>query len=494
MNRSTPPAALLILMSMMSILISILVSIQIALASDPPRKPEKPSRSSTTFNPFMLGFKAMQFNASLYSRFMKDGVLPAMKGAARIQQDVMSSWIDVLAGKQSVRGHLNRMTNKTISGLRYDTLVHTLGRDLFGSARFKGERVLADSDLFRLSYIPPAKGSRPQKAAVFHVGGFLPYGDRIFRFLPEANLFDPLLKQGIPIYAMELKKDCQRSQSFSRCSLESVIDAIDRFSDVAHRHHGRKLVLEGYCGLGVHALSYLAAKPEAADAKFSVAALMVTPVDGKACTAINEVMSSIPEPVHQANWALARAFGRYLGGEVVGAGLNLALGDWYSKTPAGRFTAGWKSGNWSSVRKVDQLTPEQRKSLAGAYWISPEAALRCPMPLDLTESASRLWRQGITSNHQLPFSYRGQPLSLRSIRDRTSIQLVGFYGGRDKVVPEATATPLKQTLGGRYTHVVYPEAGHIAFVLTPESWNPRSKKGFAPNPAELMIKLYDQAP
>jgi pimeloyl-ACP methyl ester carboxylesterase len=139
--------------------------------------------------------------------------------------------------------------------------------------------------------------------------------------------------------------------------------------------------------------------------------------------------------VQQANWALAKTLARCLGGEVVGAGLNLAL----------------------------------------------------------TECTSRLWRQGIADNHQLPFTYRGKPLSLKSIRDRTSIKLLGFYGGQDRVVPEATARPLKQTLKERYPHVVYPKAGHIAFVLTPASWNPRSKKAFAPNPAELMIQAYEQA-
>ena len=455
-----------------------------ALARSPER--ERSRSKAGIFNPWVEGLKAMQLSGVLYQRFLSGSVIPAMKAQTEMGCKVASSWCDVMAGKKPVTAHVREMTERTASGLRYDALIQSMGKQLFGSARFRGEKVLAENDYFRLTYIPPA-GGKPRKAAVFHVGGFLPYGDRIFRFLPESNLFKPMHERGLPIYAMELKKDCKKD--VGRCSLESIIDTIDSFSNVAHRHNGQKMVLEGYCGLGIQALSYLAARPGDADRKFSVAALMVAPVDGRACKKISEVYSAIPDSVQQAGRNLALAAGRKVPGEAIGASMDLSLGALFDKTPGGRFAAGFRDGAWANVRRIGDLSPAQRKDLAGAFWISPQGAARQPMPLDVIDLSSGLWRAGIKDG-RIPAAYHGKPLDLKAIRDRTQIKVVGFYGGKDDVVNQETADPLKQILGPRYTHVVHPGAGHISYVLSPERWKPGNQKAFAPNPIDVMLGLH----
>jgi hypothetical protein len=458
------------------------------------------SRPRTGFvNPWVEGLKAMQLSGVLYSRFLTGTVIPAMKATTETNARVMRSWCDVMAGKKTAATHVREMTDRTVSGLRYDPLIHTLGKQLFGSAKFRGEKVLAENDYFRLTYIPPRRG-QPKQAAVFHVGGFLPYGDRIFRFLPETNLFKPMHDRGLPIYAMELKeRSCSPEGraggadkiNVGRCSLDRIIDTIDQFSDVAHRHNGHRMVLEGYCGLGIQALSYLAAKPETADRKFSVAALMVAPVEGRACKKISEVYSRIPDTVHEANRNLAVAMGSRVPGYAIGASMDVSLGALYDKSPAGRFTAGFENGSWAGVRRISDLTPGQRRNLAGAYWISPQCATKHPMPLSVIDLSSNLWRVGIR-NGRIPARYHGRQLSLQAIRDNTKIKVVGFYGSKDEVVNHQTAEPLKQIFGQRYTHVVHPGAGHIAYVLSPERWSQAHKKAFDPNPVDVMLRLHSE--
>lgn len=430
----------------------------------------------------------MQLSGVLYQRFMTGSVLPAMKATTEMNTEVMRSWCGVMAGKKSAATHVRQMTDKTLSGLRYDSLIQTMGKKLFGSARFKGERVLCENDFFRLTYIPPVKGLKTKATAVFHVGGFLPYGDGIFRFLPETNLFKPMRERGLPVYAMELKDG--RSRNVGRCSLEKVIDTIEQFSDVAFRHGGHKMVLEGYCGLGMQAISYLAAKPRTADRKFNVATLMVAPVDGRPCKKISDVYTNIPTSVRQANRNLAVMMGSRVPGLAIGMSMDLSLGAQFDKSPGGRFTAGFKDGSWAGVRRIADLTPQQRKNLAGAYWISLQGAAKNPMPLSLVDLASGLWQVGIEDG-RIPARYHGRQLNLKTIRDNTTIKVVGFYGGKDDIINDKTAEPLKQILGPRYTHVVHPKAGHISYVLSPGRWSAGHEKAFDPNPIDVILKQAD---
>lgn len=410
----------------------------------------------------------------------------AFEAGAAIQRDLWSSWFGVLGGQKSITEHLRFVGDRTASSLRYDRLVPTLGKALFGSARFPGERVLAEDDTFRLTYIPPRQGI-PARAALFHVGGFIPYGDRVFRFLPEQNLFNPLLERGMPVYAMELKADPARLPGLGQFNLERMIDSIDRLSAIAFRHNGsQKMVLEGYCGNGLPALTFAAAKPRAADRRFSVAATMVAPIDGTKCQ-MAAMVRETPRGVRALNRAAATALGGQVPGLAAAMSFDLTAEDGgFAKTPAGRMATGWKNPEWAGVRALADLTPEQRKTLAGAYWISPEAAVQCPLPLGMADFSERVFSEGIT-NGVIPATYRGRPLNLRTIREQTRLRVLGFYGGKDPVISEATAAPLREALGRRYSHFVYPDAGHIAFVLSGKTWR-------APNnPADRILKVHRHA-
>jgi hypothetical protein len=189
---------------------------------------------------------------------------------------------------------------------------------------------------------------------------------------------------------------------------------------------------------------------------------------------------------------MGELFGGYISGENIRVGMDIPLGAVFHKTSLGRFWAGWRNGSYGSVRTKDELDAAQRRELAGAYWISPETAKRFPMPVDLAGFASRLWLEAIGDEHRIPARYRGRALSFRTIRDETELPIAGFYGGRDLVVPDGTATPLRATLGERYTHVVHQKAGHISYVLSPEVWQKGHKKTLDPNPLDVALELYEQ--
>jgi hypothetical protein len=135
----------------------------------------------------------------------------------------------------------------------------------------------------------------------------------------------------------------------------------------------------------------------------------------------------------------------------------------------------------------------QRREMAGAYWISPENAKRFPMPVDMVRLFVRLFRDGIGEDLVVPATHEGKPISLRRIVDETGIHLVGFYGEKDRVVPESTARVLQWGMGERYTHVVHRKAGHISYVLSPEQWDPRHPHAFEPNPLALLLARYREA-
>ena len=112
------------------------------------------------------------------------------------------------------------------------------------------------------------------------------------------------------------------------------------------------------------------------------------------------------------------------------------------------------------------------------------------MPVALSEVYRDLFLRGVDDDLVLPIEYRGKPLSLTAIRDRTSIELLGFYGGKDPVVPDSTASVLSRGFGDRYTHVVHPHAGHISYVMSPGAWGPDHKYAFEPNPIERLTALH----
>ncbi len=433
--------------------------------------------------------KSLRYQSYLLSRLVEAGVVPAMQSALQLQQDIAGPLLDAARGQRPLQEGLEEITARTVSGARYFGLVATLGRELFGSATFAGERLLAQTRYLKLSYLPsqvPGADLPP----LLHVGGFLPYSDRIFRILPEANLFVPFVRSGVPVYAIELRGDKAELGDLSGFSLEQLIDALAELAAVAFAHGGgRKMIIEGYCGLGMPMLAFLAARPEEAARQFCAAMTMVSPVDGRQCHHLAQLQDKLPQTLLWTQLLAAELLGGYVDGDSLRASMDIPLGTFFAKTPLGCFMRGWKKRDFSRVQTAADLTAAQRRELAGAYWISPDNCRRFPIPLAQAQLSARLWTQGLDERLLLPLTYRGRPLSLHAIAQQTEIPLVGFYGGKDLVVPEQTAHVLRAALGQRYTHVVHPQAGHISYVLSPELWDPQTPGAFDPNPLQLVLSL-----
>ena len=430
------------------------------------------------------------FQSYLVERWVDGGLSPLMKSLWAMERDIADPLLDCLLGERELSDYVQELGQRATSGARYRKLVHTLGRELFGSARFDSEEVIAESELLTLSHIPPPPGAPAQQTALFHVGGFIPYGDRVFRFLPEANLFLPFLRRGLPVYAMEVKPGLPRGR-LEQVTLEELIDAIASMSARAFEHHGRgKLLLEGYCGVGLPMLSFIAARPEEADARFAVAMLMAAPVDARACTLLGEMLESVPNAMLSPRLTLSSIFGRYLHGEPLRLAIDIPISTFFYKTRTGQFLTGWKRREYAEVERIEELTAEQRMELAGAYWISPRTFSNNPIPPDMLRLFTGLWQRGLDADLTLPCRYRGEQLSLRRIVDRTRIQLVGFYGGEDRLIPQETAALLQRHLGPRYRHVVHAGAGHVSYIVVPALWDTRLPYAFKPNPIDLALELF----
>ncbi len=436
--------------------------------------------------------QAASLMSYMTERMASGGVVAATRAILDMQLDALEACAGVLKGEREPLEVAGELGARTRSGLRYEALVQTLGRELFGSARPAGETLVGEDAHYRLSYFPP-KAGLPEQPALFHLGGVLPYGDALFRILPEACFFDRFTGRGMPVYALELRGDKDHSD-FHDLTLEGVVDALSHFSAVAFDHgRGRKMVLEGYCGLASQVLAYAAAKPLECNARFEVVATFVGPVDGTRCEGLAEIMQLMPHSVLEATLRMAERTGEYVSGDQLRTTQDVALKGFLGKTPLGRFAAGWKKPEYARVDGAQSLTPEMRKELAGAYWISPENCRRWPVPPDLGRFTSGLFTDGVGAGGELPGAYRGRPLALTDAVEGTSLQLVGFYGGKDQLVPEATAEPLVRLFGERYTHVVHPGAGHVSYVLSPGVWEKAHPKALEPNPVDVILERL-QAP
>jgi pimeloyl-ACP methyl ester carboxylesterase len=428
----------------------------------------------------MAGFVAYTHHGAVMG-----GVVPAAHAMLRMNATVGASAMRVLGGQASWMEAASDWSRRVRAGVRLHELVHTTGRELFGSARFEGEQVLVEGELLRLSYLPPTAPS--QGVALFHAGGGLPYSDRIFRMLPEANFYGRFLERGIGVYAMELRGD--RSElDYSGLSLERLIDTIRSMSDVALQHAGgRRMILEGYCGHGMQALAYAAAHPADAESKFQAIATFVAPIDGTKCSELATFVKMTPEVLLQAELALFEATGGYVPGEGLGMGLDLALGTMFHKSPLGHFAAGFEQPDYADVQGIESLTPSQRRELAGSFWITHENSGRFPMPVDLVQYATALFTKGISKQGDIPYGYKGRGLSLRDIAEQTSLKVFGFYGGRDTMVPDRTAACMEQVFGERYKHVLHLHTGHIGYVLSPRCWEVTDAKALKPNPIDVLL-------
>lgn len=417
-------------------------------------------------------------------------VVPAMQGMVSMQERLAGGLVDTIRGDQTY-GDLARDTWARLrSGARFRRLVGTLGKELFGSARLAGETVIAEDDRFKLTYMPP-QGGKALGAPIFHAGGGIPYGDRLFRLLPEANLYERFTERGIPVYAMEVRGD-RHEVDYGGLTLDEHVDNLERLISKAFEHAGRKVILEGYCGHGMQLLPYLAAKPEHAEQKLAAVATFVSPVHGPACTMIADMPQLMPQHANALQLAVWEKLSGYVWADGMRFGLDLALKKNIIKTPFGYFLDGFAQSKFAKVKSVADLDPIQRKALVGAYWISADNARRFPVPVDLVRYSSAMFSKGLGRQGELPTSYRGKALSLADFAAKTTMPFVGFYGGTDPMILDRTGYPLMGLLGDRYHHVVHPNAGHISYVFSAELWDTASGSGLRPNPVDLLLELTEQ--
>lgn len=418
-------------------------------------------------------------------KMVMGGVMPAMQAWIDMQSTLGSDLLGAMQGKTSLPDAMVQSTKRMRAGFRFYEMVHRHGPELFGSARFEGEQVLFEDDILRLSYMPP-KGE-PAGLAIFHAGGGLPYSDRLFRMLPEANLYGRFLERGIAVYAMELVGE-RGKVNYRAFTLERLIDSIKHLSDLAFTHNRqRKMILEGYCGHGMHALAYACALPEDAEAKFQAIATFVAPIDGTQCSELAEMSALTPSSLLSAEMALYKALGGYVPGDSMAFGIDMTLGTLFHKTPMGHFRMGFDKPELADVSGIDSLTASQKRDIAGAWWITHENSKKYPIATDLVSYANALFTKGIGSDGTIPYQYKGKQLSFADLRNRSSLRLFGFYGARDAMVPDRTAHCLTQLFGERYKHVVHLHAGHISYVLSPKSWDANNPRALKPNPIDVLL-------
>ncbi|HNS98648.1 MAG TPA: hypothetical protein PLJ27_19400 [Polyangiaceae bacterium] len=427
------------------------------------------------------------FRTATYTseHFLDGTVFPAVQAVVGLQEQLAKGFVGTLRGDSTWKQYGKDTWDRFRAGARFRRLVNTMGKELFGSARFAGETVLAENDYFTLTYIPAKEGTAAH-IPLFHVGGTIPYGDRLFRLLPEANFYGRFIERGMPVYTMELRGD-RYQNNYSSLTLAGLVDSIERMSAVAYRHAGRKMVLEGYCGHGLQALAYLAAKPEDAEEKLCAVAFFVSPIHGPDCATIADFPQRVPASWAKMQTAWLQRTSGYVPGDSMRISLDLALKKNFVKTPMGQFFDGWNQAELAHVRRMEDLSAGQRKMLAGAYWISADNGNRFPIPVDLSRYATAMFVEGISKQGDIPFRYQDKPLSLSGFLSRTSMPVIGFYGGTDPMIPDRTAFILMDLLKERYQHVVHPNAGHISYVFSASQWEKGHKRAFRPNPIDVLL-------
>lgn len=411
--------------------------------------------------------------------------LPVFKSLSDIRQDIETT----LKSDKDLGENLKDLGGRANAGRRYKHLVHSLGGQLFGSAKYAGEKVLLANDIYRLSFLPPKKGAPAADAAVFFLAGFIPYGDRLFRFLPEANLFDRYLERGIGVYLMELVGDKDQMKSLGQVTVERQIDWIDEMAEAAFRHNGnRKMIAQGYCGSGLQLMAYLAARAKDADAKFATASVFVTPVDAAKCTILSEMVANVPRSLVWTALQRSQVQTGYLRGLEMWAALDTSLKNVFAKTSFGRFATGWKKPRLATVNSVADLTPAERFELAAAYWISVENAEHFPLPVDLVRRASWLYDKGVGEDGYLGFHYRGRPVSLQAIAKESKLRVTAFFAGQDPLVQGEAGHVLKKILGDRYRQITHPTAAHVSYICFPAQWDEANPRAFLPNPIDVLLE------
>ncbi len=433
-----------------------------------------------------------------FNKGIESGILHFVKNASKIEKsetDIIFKIFttDYLNGNlKSLSEYSKGQINKLISGMRYSYLINSLGRELFGSAKFKNEKILYENDFYTLTYIPPfIKGGK--KAAVFHVGGMLPYSDKIFRLLPETNFYKPFLEQGFAVYAMEIKGDIQTNSNLKNLTVEKMVESVHSFSDIAFKHNGNnKMILEGYCGLAMPAIVSFLSDLKNMNKKFSVISLFVAPVDGTKCKKLNEMISTLPETLAYFFFLYNSLTGKVINGKNIGRSIDVVTGSLFDKTLLGRFLTGWQSGKYHNINSIDELDEKMRLELAGAYWISPQCSKRFPVPVEITRFSSALFKKGIDKKGIIPYKVNGKYLNINDFK-KTNVSIIGFYGENDPMINHETGEVLKHILRKQYTHIIHEKTGHISYVFSNNRWYENNQKSFRPGIIPVLLeKLNNQ--
>lgn len=364
------------------------------------------------------------------------------------------------------------------SAINFQSFIESFGKELFGSAKYEGEQKLAENDLFRLTHIPVKKGVE-KRATMFHVGGFVPYSDNLFRLLPRANFFDRFIEKGIEVYEMKLKCDTTRyNPHMLNLSIENIIDTVHEFSDIAFKHCGNKMILEGYCGTGINTYTSYLADIESMAKKFDEIVTFVSPLDARKCT-IFEQLHNILNYMNPAATSID--------GNILSNMLDIIQDKGFEKTPMGALVHGWKNKEWANVSSIVDLTLRQQSELAAWYWLSLKHGGYYPLSRDLYVFYTRLFTQGVGPDGALPYEYKGKPLNLNDLK-KTGIKVTVFLGGNDHLVNCQTADILKPMLGEQCEIVVHERTGHVAYIFNPNRWNKEDGRAFNPDIIETILK------
>ncbi len=367
------------------------------------------------------------------------------------------------------------------SAFKFQTLIETFGKELFSSAVFEGERKLAENDLFTLNHIPVKKGVE-RRASMFHIGGFIPYSDNVFRLLPRANFFDHFIENGIEVYEMKLKSSkTSYNAHLLELSIEKIIDTVHAFSDIAFADCGQKMILEGYCGTGVNTYTSYLADMERMAKKFNLILTFVSPLDARKCTLFEQMFQVL-------NYLNPGATS--LDGHIVSSSLDTIQDKNFEKTPIGALVHGWKNKEWANVESMVDLTLRQQSELAAWYWLSLKHGGYYPLSRDLYIFYTRLFIQGVGSDGTLPYEYKGKTLNLNDLK-KTGIKVLVFLGGNDHLVNYQTADVLKPMLGDQCQIVVHEKTGHVAYIFNPNRWNKDDGRAFKPSIIETIMSTLE---
>lgn len=373
---------------------------------------------------------------------------------------------------------LDDLAERQQSALNFQQRIETWGRELFGSACYPGEKQLAENDFFRLNHIPVREGME-KRASLFHIGGFIPYSDHVFRLLPGANFFDRFTERGIEVYEMKLKSSSTSCNPHLRdLTVRSIIDGVHRFSDIAHAHCGQKMILEGYCGTGIHAYTSFLADPESMAGKFDLILTFVSPLDAKKCT----LFEQLHQILDYINPAAAN-----VDGQILSSLLDTIQDKGFEKTPLGAFAYGWKNKEWGRIQDISELTLRQQSELAAWYWLSLKHGSYYPLSRDLYLFYSRLFLQGVGKDGILPCEYEGRTLNLNDLK-KTGVKVLAFLGEKDHLVSCRTADVLNSILGEQSEVIVHEKTGHVAYIFNPNRWQSSDARAFKPDIVETILK------